>query len=547
MEYSRMFLHPWRTCVAALIVAVLFATFGLTLTASAAGSGNGGGDNNPIARGRLTAMPASGNVGDWVIGGVTYTASGATEFKQEAGPFATGVCTKVEYTGAAAPFTAIEIETQSPSDCDGDGGGGGGGGGGNDGDLEAYGKLMKKPASGVAGEWVIGVITYTATTTTEVKSEFGPLDIGVCVKVHYFNTTTPPTAREIESEREFHCTGGSDDNGGNNGGDDGGVGSGELYGVLSAFPASLIGDWVIGGLTFKADAATEFQQKAGSFAISNTVKVEFTVNADSSLQAREIKTLFRHENNSDDDNGNGVRDGAEGHAYGKVEALPAAADRVGPWTIGGVIYTATVGTRFKDEHGPLQVGAQVRIKYVTDSAGVRTATEIKTTDDNGGVQDSTHAKLVGSVKSMPATGFKGTWTIGDASFVVNDSSRLKEDDGVLFAVGAYVEVEYSVVGTQNVVHEMETRIPPGAGDDDFIGKVDDTGGPTTAAAGATLMVNGRTFVLTPATNISENAGDLVVGSTVLVNSYLAADGSQVATLVRTVNLSGVLYLPLTRK
>ncbi|MBK8050292.1 MAG: hypothetical protein IPK16_26220 [Anaerolineales bacterium] len=50
--------------------------------------------------------------------------------------------------------------------------------------------------------------------------------------------------------------------------------------------------------------------------------------------------------------------------------------------------------------------------------------------------------------------------------------------------------------------------------------------------------------MTPATVLSRAAGPLVVGQTVLVNSYTAADGSQVATLVRSVNLAQTLFMPM---
>ncbi len=69
----------------------------------------------------------------------------------------------------------------------------------------------------------------------------------------------------------------------------------------SASPTDLIGEWVIGSLTFTADANTEFSEKNGSFTIGEYVKVEFVVQQDNSLLAKEIKTVALPHDDGDDD------------------------------------------------------------------------------------------------------------------------------------------------------------------------------------------------------------------------------------------------------
>jgi hypothetical protein len=61
-----------------------------------------------------------------------------------------------------------------------------------------------------------------------------------------------------------------------------------------------------------------------------------------------------------------------------------------------------------------------------------------------------------------------------------------------------------------------------------------------AAATATWEIGGRSFVVTDATALS---GDLLVGGTAVVNSYAAADGTQVATRISSTVLNHSLYIP----
>lgn len=68
------------------------------------------------------------------------------------------------------------------------------------------------------------------------------------------------------------------------------------------------------------------------------------------------------------------------------------------------------------------------------------------------------------------------------------------------------------------------------------------------AAGATLnstwVIGGRSFVVTPSTRVD---GNLATSSTAWVNSYVAADGSQVATQIEGVTLDKSLYLPAMQR
>lgn len=471
------------------------------------------------AYGLVQSMPASGFVGAWTIGDVAYDAPAGAEFKQRNGPLMVGACAKVHYTGAAAPFTAREIESRPASDCNGtippmptpgD-------------EIEVHGRIDSFPA-GLTGEWVVNGVAYTADANTEFKQKNGAFAVGACVELHARTTTTPPTLRKIETERDHKCNG--DDQ-------SGGIGQGELYGDVQSFPEGLIGEWNIAGITFLTDSATEFKQEKGAFAVGVTVKVHFVIRANGDFYARKIETKSRETQK-------------HGHAFGIVESIPA--NRLGVWTIGGVEYTANELTRFKEKHGALEVGARVRVKYTIDSTGQRIARKIETTKSQGGVSQPDHLKSFGFVGQMPADGLIGEWTIDNVVYVTDASTKFKEEHGIL-GIGAYVAVEYRVVNGQNLVHEIETKVPPAAGTQSSFGVIDDKGGLTAAAAidNEVWRIGGVDYLITPATDLDDLSGELEVGNTALVDSYQATDGTRVATQVRGVTITTTVYLPAVRR
>jgi hypothetical protein len=62
--------------------------------------------------GNVEKMPESGNVGEWVVGGRSVTASKDTEFKEKHGKLQTGAFVEVEGSEKDGKFIASEIETK---------------------------------------------------------------------------------------------------------------------------------------------------------------------------------------------------------------------------------------------------------------------------------------------------------------------------------------------------------------------------------------------------------------------------------------------------
>ncbi len=497
-----------------------------------------GSDDDKVI-GIVERMPNPGLIGSWMIGGVAYLTEASTQFEQDDGPFVVGACVEVEIRSQGTPAVIDEIETEEMSKCNvappttpepdvtpvptgtpGD-------------ETEIYGRIDTYPA-GLLGDWVVDGTTYRADADTEFEQEHGPFAADACVKIHADTSMAPATIREIETEHAFRCGDGLTPPQ---------MPEAELFGVIQSFPAGLIGAWNVGGMTFVTDGSTEFDQEDGAFGIGVTVEVHFQVEDDGTNRAREIETHFETDN--DDDDGDGEFEGAEGHAYGIVDEMPG--NLLGEWRIGGINYSATSQTRFEDDDGDLAVGMRVKVEYVAQESG-RLALNIETTSENGDVSNDEHAKVFGFVRAMPANGFVGDWTIDDSGFLADTMSRFEEEHGI-FALGAYVAVEYSIEAGERLIHELETHVPPGAGPDDSIGTIDDLGEDVSAATVQLDIwtINGEDYQVTSATNLNDAAAPFQVGTTVSVNSYSDDSGSRIATQIRSLVMDQRIFLPMVTR
>ncbi|MEZ4867664.1 MAG: DUF5666 domain-containing protein [Caldilineaceae bacterium] len=507
-------------------------------------------EDSSKAKARIDSLPADGLLGEWEISGITYAVTTTTRLRQSEGPFVVGACVEVEYLNNTDPRAARKIETERSRDCSGEptevptivptvppGGHPGR-------EFEVYGRVETMPDD-LIGTWVIKGITYTTTSDTEFDTDHGAFAVDSCVKLHATSTTTPPTIRELETVSSYRCDGNPD-------GDDEHEhqGRGELFGVIQSMPmtTTLIGEWNIGGMTFMTDESTEFDQEHGAFDVGVTVKVKFTIDANNVKWARQIETKFANEHHGHDDDGDGSYEGAEGHAYGLIETLPTTTDLIGDWVISGMTYTVSADTRLLTPQGDFMAGAKVKVKYYADQNGDRIARKIQTTNEHSGATDESHAVIYSFVQDMPPTGFVGLWKINDAEFVTTDTTKFNEEHSAL-SVGAFVKVEYKVEGGVNVVHELEALVPPGAGDDSTVGVIDDNGSSLVAAGvqATTWTIGGKSYVVDAATDLNDLQSALTVGSTAVVNSYTATDGTQVATQIVGITLDNVLFLPVVQQ
>lgn len=104
------------------------------------------------------------------------------------------------------------------------------------------------------GDWQIGGITYTAGVTTFFQQQDGPFTVGRCVEVKHPVSST--LALVIKSEDSRAC----------GEGDDGHVVSvGKARGLLTDFPAELIGQWTISDTTYNVVSPTILARTHGDF------------------------------------------------------------------------------------------------------------------------------------------------------------------------------------------------------------------------------------------------------------------------------------------
>ena len=522
------------------------------------------GGNGSDWQGIITSRPQNGPVGTWVIDGRTFQATPATQINEQQAGLPVNGCAKVKFTVIGQTNRADQIEGHPLSDCNAhatetpeptETPDGHGTIPPDDNGNVSRGIINSRPHPSVIGTWVISGTSYAVTSNTRLDRNFGPLSEGTCVQVKSDPSTTPATALWIKAKQRFLCNDDGNNGGGNHGNP--GIAHGSLFGVIESFPVTLTGTWRIGGLNVIADNTTKFNQERGPFTVSTTVKVDFYIDITTTLSntnaleinTQKISTLFAIDHHGHDDDGNGEHEGAEGQAFGKITSMPPTGT-VGVWIIGGVEYTVTNQTELKQKRGALKVGSQVKVEYFLDSNNNRVAHEIETTFNNGGVSDNSHAKLVGFVEEMPTGSYTGTWKISNVTFTADGNTKFNEEHGAL-AKGAFVSVEYTVTNGSNIMLEIGVEVPPGCGEHNHTGKIEDMGNDDLAAASVSAntvwKIGGQSFTVTPATTMNDTQGALDVNQTVIVNSYTAADGTQVATQIQSVSFTNSVYMPMVRR
>ncbi len=102
----------------------------------------------------------------------------ATSINQEHGPAVVGAFVEVHgvmRADGSLDATRIEVKPGGSNDN--------GSGNGNGGKANFKGRIESLPASGFVGEWIIAGNTVHVLTSTQLKTEHGPLAVGVRVKV----------------------------------------------------------------------------------------------------------------------------------------------------------------------------------------------------------------------------------------------------------------------------------------------------------------------------------------------------------------------------
>ncbi|RME47808.1 MAG: hypothetical protein D6796_07230 [Caldilineae bacterium] len=479
----------------------------------------GGGTLHPDvqkATGILNAFPSTTMTGTWTISGVDYLATEATEFDQNHGAFAVGVCVKVKYVMVNTTRQALEIETESPDDC---------GQPGQSGEAELTGAIEVMPSGTLTGTWVIAGQSFTATLQTRFEQEHGQFEVGRCVEVEYL--LNGHIATKIKTKGEHDCRGETEES--------------EAHGFITALPGGgtlvLTGTWTIGGLDYLVTTDTKLEH--GPFYVGLLVEVKFYRRSDGVLVATKIEGKQQVDE----------EDKHTAKAYGLIEARPMTGTLgsivlTGTWTIGGVDYEATAETKFEAEHGPFDLGACVKVRYrVEGTTNIALKIETKKAEECQDEHGEHSNRGFGFVESAPPQGVIGTWIIGGVEYEITAQTKIKEEHGAL-GVGAYVKVKYRLEGGVRMVHEIETHVPPEAGSVDDIGSLHLGGGAlrTTGTLTQTWTIGGVDYQIIDATLLDDSQAPFANGQLVTVNAY-PWRGELIATRVNALQTQS-LYLPL---
>ncbi len=319
--------------------------------------------------------------------------------------------------------------------------------------VEFRGVIESMP-TGRVGTWVISGRNVQVTMYTWVDEHKGMAQVGAAVEVEgIMQADGSVLASKVEVERRTYggpVTGGP-------------IGTyTKFYGVIESLPNNgYIGTWVVSGRNVEVTAATFIEMEHGMPVVGARVEVKGYMQNNNSILADKIEVKSGgpgYPGGGDDDY---PGQGQYIEFRGQVQSMPAGS-LIGDWVISGRTVRTSVQTRFKQEHGPFQVGAWVKVKGYQQADGSINAIELETDNpsysggDDGYPGQGQYVEFYGQVQSMPA-GLIGTWVISGRTVRTSAQTRFEQEHGP-FQVGAWVEVKgYQQADGSINATKMETK------------------------------------------------------------------------------------------
>lgn len=259
-------------------------------------------------RGLIESRPL-GLLGEWQIGGLVFIADNNTEFDMDEGPLTVGSCAKVHFFVSNGQRVAREIDAESPRDCPG-------------GaptptpdpreDSKLFARIDAFPPAPYIGTWIIGGSEFQANSRTEFEQEHGPFAVGKCVKAEYAPMNGVNTLKEVETEDDYKCQGGSGEP----------SNTFKTYGVIDSFTTTVPSTWVISGISYAVTSATKLEAEHGPFQVGAYVEVKYTLSGT-------LRSAIKIETH--------LAPGRGSHnQLGVLNVRPS--DDWGEWVIGGATY-----------------------------------------------------------------------------------------------------------------------------------------------------------------------------------------------------------------
>jgi hypothetical protein len=303
-----------------------------------------GGSNQTELQGTVTALPASGLVGDWTIATRTVHVSTATKIETEGGAPAVGSFAEVKGMARAdGSIDAASLEVKAPRP-----------GAPAPQDAHFVGAVESLPTSGLVGDWKVGGKTVHVTAATKIETEDGAPAVGATVEVEgVAQTDGSVAATSIEVTKAAPA---------------GAPQNAEFSGAIVSLPTAGAGagDWMIGDKLVHVTAMTTLNTEGGTFVVGAFVEVHGTVRADGSIDATSIELKFSP--------GAGA---PEVELRGAVTVLAAGAGFIGDWTVAGTTVHVTAATTIRTEGRTLATGSFVEVKGTKRADGSVDAARIE--------------------------------------------------------------------------------------------------------------------------------------------------------------------------
>ncbi|MDX2032244.1 MAG: DUF5666 domain-containing protein [Blastocatellia bacterium] len=446
--------------------------------------------------GKVEKLPSTtGRIGDWVISGRTVRVSASTQLKTERGDFMVGSLVDVEGLAQVdGAINATKIENRGNIENP---------------QITVYfrGTIETLPTTATfIGDWKVSGRTVRVNDRTVLIQEKGKIAVGAFIEVSGVLQADGSVLAAKVAVRENPNP----------------PGFVKFVGKIVTLPGTtnFIGDWKIGERTVHVTAATKIEARDGQVAVGALVEVEGTLRSDGSVDASEIEV--KHNSN---DTANYIR------LFGTISALPATANLVGDWTVGGRTIHVFERTRIRTEHGRPVVGAYVEVEGNQRADNTIDAYNIEVERDAGAPAGTIgFINFYGQIKGLPtAANFIGDWTVGTRKVTVTDTTRIETRRGAV-AVNAFVEIYGYLLGDGSVrAIKIEVRPVPSTGNAainrsyvEIIGKIEKL--PDDKNYIGVWTVGGRTVNVKERTVIRRERAVVAVGATVEIYGAELANG-----------------------
>ncbi len=323
-------------------------------------------------------------------------------------------------------------------------------------------------------------------------------------------------------------------------GDDKGGGSGKggssgfkFYGAIQSMPANLIGNWLVGGRTVIVSSSTLVVQTNGSLGVGVCAEVEGAPQSDNSIVASSIS---RESSDKCIGTGNTV---SELKFFGGVERMPATG-RVGAWVVAGKTVNVTSGTDFRQEGGPVAMGACVEVEGPQAADGSITAAKFEVKSGSSGCSSGdssgrggSSSSFYGVIQFLPATTNGGDWIVSGRTVHFTTATEFRSDRpaavGACVSVDGAVERDGSITATRIRIEQEACQSNARLSDTlKFYGLVQ-----SVASGAGNWQIGGKTVRVSASTELEQEWGPLAVNACASVRGQVQADGSILASHIES--------------